>query len=301
MKVIMKLVEICALCLLTSLSAFSQETIQPSDKSVATYEIKITSESTEDIKPKTEKTAVAPAKRQSANQNSWKGFYVGGNVGIASTKNSLVTSTENCGGYNGGTCYFQILNVPLANQTATQQTESKGFIGGVQSGYNFQVKNFVTGVEADFNSDRHKKSVSNSQTYTLVGTFQFTQSIKRDWLMTVRPRAGYAVKRALIYGTGGLAVTNLNYQMNFTDSFNAKANNTINKTKAGWTAGVGAEFRVSDKWSVKGEYLYTNFKATGSSNNIVDPGQNLVFVNQILNNDVKLESHNFRFGFNYRF
>ncbi len=275
MKITTKILAIVALSLLTSLSAISQEVIQPSDKSVATNEVKTTPESTETDKPKAEETKAAPVKRQSADSDSWKGFYIGGNVGGTVANHSLVTSTAFCGGFNINGCYFAQSSVDLINRVGNQEAKPKGFTGGVQGGYNFQSGNFVAGFEVDFNSARQNQTVSGRDTYTNITPgypFQVTQTIKTDWLMTVRPRAGFTAGKALIYGTGGLAVTNINYQMNFEDFPNptftkATASNTIKETKAGWTAGAGAEFKVSDNWSVKGEYLYTQFNTSGTSNN----------------------------------
>lgn len=318
MKITNKILAICAVCLLTSFSAISQEVIQPSDKSVATNEVKATPETTETVKPKVEETKAAPVKRQSADSDSWKGFYVGGNVGGTTSNHSLVTSTAFCGGFNINNCYFAQSSVDLINRAGNREAKPKGFTGGVQAGYNFQAGKFVAGVEVDFNSARQNQTVSGRDTYTNVTPayqFQVTQTIKTDWLMTVRPRAGFTAGKALIYGTGGLAVTNVNYQMNFEDfpgAFQSKAtaSNTIKETKAGWTAGAGAEFKVSDNWSVKGEYLYTQFNTSGTTNNgsfvftnasAIPSGSPTLVPNQIFTSNVKLKSHHLRFGFNYRF
>ncbi len=333
MKITNKILAICAVCLLTSLSVFLQEVIQPSDKFVATNEVKATPESTETVKPKVEETKAAPVKRQSADSDSWKGFYIGGNVGGTTSNHSLVTSTTFCGGIANFTlsaanvatvtpCFFAQSSVDLVNRAGNREAKPKGFTGGAQAGYNFQSGNFVAGVEVDFNSARQNQTVSGRENFTNVNPqypFQVTQTIKTDWLMTVRPRAGFTAGKALIYGTGGLAVTNINYQMNYEDfppnppvnavQIKGTASNAIKETKAGWTAGAGAEFKIGDKWSVKGEYLYTQFNANGTTNNLsiatINSGGtsngSTTIPNQIFTSDVKLKSHNFRFGFNYRF
>lgn len=333
MKITPRVLAIIALLLLTSLSAFSQERFTPSDKSVATNEVKTTPDSTETDKPKAEETKATPVKRQSADSDSWKGFYIGGNVGGTVANHSLVTSTTFCGGIANFTlsaanvatvtpCFFAQSSVDLVNRAGNREAKPKGFTGGVQAGYNFQAGKFVAGVEADFNSARQNQTVSGRDNFTNVNPqypFQVTQTIKTDWLMTVRPRAGFTAGKALIYGTGGLAVTNVNYQLNYEDfpptppvnavQIKGSASKTIKETKAGWTAGAGAEFKINDNWSVKGEYLYTQFNANGTTNNFsiatINSGGtsngSTAIPNQILTSDVKLKSHNFRFGFNYRF
>ena len=133
--------------------------------------------------------------------------------------------------------------------------------------------------------------------------------------MTVRPRAGFTTGKALFYGTAGLAVTNVNYQMNFEDFPNpnfskATFSNAIKEAKAGFIAGAGTEVKVSNKWAVKGEYLYTQFKMNGTTNNgsfifinsSGNPTGNSTMVpNQVFTSNVKLKSNIFRIGFNYQF
>jgi len=112
----------------------------------------------------------------------------------------------------------------------------------------------------------------------------------------------------------GLAVTNINYQMNFVDTppvnrptlSRATASKTIKKSQAGWTAGGGAEIKIDDKWSVKGEYLYTQFNVTETSNNLSAtfatlPGQVVTHPDQVFTHTIKLKSNILRFGINYRF
>ncbi len=50
-----------------------------------------------------------------------------------------------------------------------------------------------------------------------------------------------------LYGTAGLATGQLN-------------DAGIKKIKMGWTAGGGAEYAITPKWSGKLEYLYMDFK-----------------------------------------
>jgi outer membrane immunogenic protein len=54
----------------------------------------------------------------------------------------------------------------------------------------------------------------------------------------VRGRIGYAVDRALVYGTGGFAYAGC-------DNCNSAD---------GWALGGGVEYKLAPSWSVKGEY-----------------------------------------------
>ena len=95
-------------------------------------------------------------------------------------------------------------------------------------------------------------------------------SVTTDWLVTIRPRVGWAFDRFLVYGTGGLAVTHQHNSLTDIDSttvggvigtFNATSSQTV-----GWTAGGGIEYAIANNWSVKAEYLYLDFgDVTGSA------------------------------------
>jgi len=78
----------------------------------------------------------------------------------------------------------------------------------------------------------------------------------------VRGRGGYAFNNIFFYGTAGLAFGELRGQ-----TFGLTESNT----NFGFTAGVGAEFGLTQNWSAKVEYLYvdlanSNFVVTGASN-----------------------------------
>jgi outer membrane immunogenic protein len=78
----------------------------------------------------------------------------------------------------------------------------------------------------------------------------------------VRPRVGLVFDRLLIYATGGLAVTEVTLSNNInilTSGVGAGSFIGSNsETRAGWTAGGGAEFAVGGNWRAKVEYLYAD-------------------------------------------
>ena len=96
---------------------------------------------------------------------------------------------------------------------------SGGFFGG-QIGYNVQRGNIVFGVETDL----------QAPTESDTGGFYFG---------TVRGRVGYAIDRALVYGTGGFAYAGADCSGCSID---------------GWVLGGGVEYKLAPSWSVKGEY-----------------------------------------------
>ena len=135
-----------------------------------------------------------------------------------------------------------------------------GFTGGGQLGYNYQTGNIVFGLEADFDYFGLKGTSTISSTFVGGGDFTLNNSVKTDWLFTLRPRVGVAFDRFLPYVTGGLAVTNVKYSSSLADPvFGTSQASNVNETKAGWTVGGGVEYAVTPKWSVKAEYLYADF------------------------------------------
>jgi outer membrane immunogenic protein len=143
---------------------------------------------------------------------SWTGFYVGVNGGWG-------------GGTNGG---------DFGSPTG-------GLVGGTV-GYNYQVGQFVGGLEGDWDwADLNKNGVNGLGPYTN----------KVDSLATARARAGVALDRALLFVTAGYAGadvgTNVPGVVSSTDWRN------------GGAFGAGLEYAFTNNISAKAEYLYLPF------------------------------------------
>lgn len=154
----------------------------------------------------------------------WSGFYAGVNAGY------------------GWASY----------DTATGSDKMKGFIGGGQLGYNWQISSFVLGVEGDFQYSGQKRSET-----AVIGGVTITGDEKVQWFGTARGRVGYAFDSVMIYATGGAAWSNLKASasaLGLTVS--------TDTTKMGWTAGGGVEWMFLPRWSVKAEYLYIDSGST---------------------------------------
>jgi outer membrane immunogenic protein len=180
---------------------------------------------------------------------TWTGFYVGVNAGYgwSASKNATYTGTDN---------YLALApGVPGAVGVSND-----GFIGGAQAGYNYQIGAFVIGAEADI-------QYSDLKSTGVVAADLATSSVKRDlnWFGTVRARAGYAVDRLLVYGTGGLIYGET--KLDNTITGNGIANGTFwtgskSDTAVGWTVGAGAEYAITNNFTAKVEYLYYDLGTT---------------------------------------
>jgi outer membrane immunogenic protein len=194
---------------------------------------------------------------------SWTGFYVGGNVG-----------------YGWGTArddpsFSQPGTDPafLATFDESDSDKVNGVIGGAQAGYNWQVNNFVLGLETDIQGSVQKGTDTFDSVIQFLGLSgsdhnpaSVVDANKLDWFGTTRARLGLAVDRWLVYGTGGVAYGEVNQSGNiqpgvpagFTPAQvqNAPIVWDQSSTKVGWAAGAGVENAINRNWSWKLEYLY---------------------------------------------
>jgi outer membrane immunogenic protein len=247
---------------------------------------------------------------------NWTGFYAGANLGYGWSNEATALSIFDG---PGGACHFcgPPSDVPIAQGVGSPSLNPNGFAGGVQLGYNWQLSHWVYGFEVDFEGlDQHQTINSRFGLPNLTATpgscgppnnclGNFSTSASNNWLFTARPRLGYAWDRTLVYATGGLAVTKTSFSQSYSDNvtFGIGTGGTevgsASKTMAGWTVGAGVEQAIGDRWSVKAEYLYTQFGGLTAFGGLTDgiPGDFANFTNNVGN----LSSHLVRAGLNYRF
>lgn len=152
---------------------------------------------------------------------------------------------------------------------------SGGVVGGT-AGLNWQTGRAVFGLEGDIDWSNVKGSTTSAACPAGCTT-------QNDWLATVRGRAGYAFDRVMPYVTGGLAVGDIKAS---TPGFAG-----VNQTNAGWTAGGGLEFALSNNWTAKAEYLHVDL---GNMNCGFNCGTTA-------NNNVSLREDLVRGGLNFKF
>ena len=152
---------------------------------------------------------------------SWTGFYVGVNGGWGA-------------GTNGG---------DFGSPTG-------GLVGGT-AGYNYQIGQFVVGLEGDWDwADLNKNG------YSAVLASPYSNKI--DDLVTVRARAGYAIDRALLYVTGGYAGIDTNGSFLL-----GGVPGSQESWRNGGVIGGGVEYAFTNNISAKAEYLYAPMSSKG--------------------------------------
>jgi opacity protein-like surface antigen len=240
--------------------------------------------------------SVNAAKAQQFSALDWSGFYIGGNAGAAVGSSQPTTTVGQSGGYFVTTDPGQVASSGKGNLSRA------GFTGGVQGGYGIQRGNALFGVEASANALTFNAGRSITTNYQSAPGSGFTinQSVKADWMITLRPRLGWVQDHWLGYVTGGLALTQVKFNSVFRDTFapNAFSNGSTAKTAVGWTVGLGGEYALTQNWSLKAEYLYAYFGNVSSTSTVVS---GTAPTTATLKHSADLTAHIAVVGFNYRF
>ncbi len=136
-------------------------------------------------------------------------------------------------------------------------------IGGGHIGFNYQINQWVLGLEGTVDGT----SLSKTTVVTFPGAFggggTLTARTTSDIQGSIRGRLGVAFDRALIYATGGVAFGGLNTNLSL-NGFDAAgvpffASTNRSSTRTGWTVGAGIQYAVTNNWSIRAEYRYTDF------------------------------------------
>jgi outer membrane immunogenic protein len=244
---------------------------------------------------------------------SWTGFYVGVNGGYG-WKDPTVTYSP---------------NDPAAVVNGTPSSVSFNTTGGLaggQIGYNWQFEpTLLAGVEADFDWARINGSASSNPIILASygpGTFTASETVKS--FGTLRGRLGFIpTDSLLVFGTGGLAYGAVNRSAAMPNSLVGIGSNTVggfgyscgtgtglancfngasSQTMVGWTIGAGGEYRLTNNFILKAEYLHVNLGRTSintaATSTVNVPGD----IPSSYNANFGTVSFNVvRFGLNYKF
>jgi len=160
----------------------------------------------------------------------WSGIYIGINAGY-------------------GTGFSNWSDGPVGT---TGAFPISGFLVGATLGANYQIGNYVFGIEADGGwSNITGNSGMTCGAIAAVVPPPVSCQTQSDWLATLRGRVGYAFDRFLIYGTAGGAFGDLQAGLNPPATFDRAI-------EAGIAAGAGIEFAITPNWTAKIEYLFVD-------------------------------------------
>ncbi|HXW70658.1 MAG TPA: outer membrane protein [Methylocella sp.] len=183
----------------------------------------------------------------------WTGFYAGAQVGYA-------------WGDNVGTAVYATPGGLFGSYSLGDAAQ--GVIGGAHIGYNYEIDQWVLGLEGAVDPT----TLSRSVLVLPVDGSTITGNLRSDIQGSIRARAGFAFDRLLIYATGGVAFANFrsDLQLYGSDVLGPfYANGSRSSSRAGWTVGGGVEYAINNNWSVVGEYRYSDF---GQITDLTFPG-----------------------------
>ena len=241
---------------------------------------------------------------------SWSGFYVGLNAGgiwgdarantsIACLDTSDVTVAP----------FINHINCPFPSSAESAavgaagsgKISDRGFTGGVQAGVNVQTGRLVYGLEVDVQSFKlgGARTGTANDPVNVGNVITVGTSFDTDWLFTARTRFGWTVApNILLYGTGGVAATELGVRNSISSSLTGAQGAASNTGRViGWTLGGGAEWALNRHWTLRAEYIYLNFGNVTANASVSDANVNP----SNLATTVNLTANIARAGVNYKF
>ncbi|HUI21128.1 MAG TPA: outer membrane protein [Methylocella sp.] len=230
---------------------------------------------------------------------TWTGPYLGGQVGYA-----WATGANNVSGVDPYT--------GVAFASSIGQTPS-GVIGGANVGYNYEIPQWSwfssSGVVIGLEGTVDGTGLTNTGTLAFPDRTSLTAQTTATVQGSIRGRLGIAWDRLLIYGTGGVAFGGFDTQYNY-DGSGATIGKThlapffgtssFSNTRVGWTVGGGIQYAITNAWSVRVEYRYTDW---GRINETLFGGTVFptVFPTFGFFGDRHVQQNQVQVGFDYRF
>ncbi|CAN7349784.1 outer membrane beta-barrel protein [Bosea sp. LjRoot9] len=216
---------------------------------------------------------------------TWTGFYVGANAGYGARVGKDYAQSVQPGYFPGA---------PRTSGTITSERTGDGIIGGAQIGYNYQMGNWVFGIENDIqymDLGKKKSGYSFAGSGSVPAGFDYNGPEKTvDWFATGRGRIGYAFDNLLVYATAGLTYSSLKSENCTTGK--------CDTNKIGYVGGAGVEYAFTPNWTVRVEGLYVNLgKASAGAIGTDASGRVYTGSATKIDNDIALV----RAGVNYKF
>lgn len=190
-----------------------------------------------------------------AAENSWTGFYVGGNLGYAKADSDSKVALG--GDWSTQTPALQEF---IINNSQDKQNPS-GASFGFQAGYDYQFESKVMlGIEIDY----YELDLDKSRQTPLLdlpggpADFAFSNKVEVNHTYSLRPKLGYAFEKTQLYVTAGYAWTSAKFSSDLVSEFNYSKVGKKSKKLSSLIWGIGVEHKFYDNVSAKLEYLKIN-------------------------------------------
>ncbi len=234
---------------------------------------------------------------------TWTGCYVGGNGG-GIWSNKTFTNTNFIPGFAGFVPGFGPVVLPaVANGADFGSQTVSGGLGGGQVGCNYQVANWVFGIQGDYDGVGANGDGNNTGAALGFGFCAVTNHVEIRSLASVTGRVGYAWGRFLGYVKGGGAWVRDDYSLHsvaFLGGLGTFA--TASETRGGWTLGIGGEYAFLDWLTGFAEYDYLRLRHQDQQLQLHGAsGLRRAFVPTTFGVDVKQNVNVFKVGVNLKF
>ncbi|WP_347988527.1 outer membrane beta-barrel protein [Methylomonas sp. AM2-LC] len=176
------------------------------------------------------------------NTNLWTGYYTGVTLGAIINQSRVVAKQG------------ELFTAP---EPTIQNISSTKFIPGLNVGYlNQTASGWVRGIELDLS---YPDGVGSNNPNCVPSCTLFDKfTIKNRVQGAVLLRFGHDFYNGLLpYATGGVSIADT--AISYTNSVQPPDSYTANSVMAGWILGAGVEYRTHSKFSVRAEYLYTDY------------------------------------------
>jgi len=233
---------------------------------------------------------------------NWTGFYIGGHIGGA------WADRNGHDRFDGNRCFW-IDGAVCFDDNDFGRNEGRFIVGG-QVGFNYQINQWVWGVEGQISAitNHDNDNACGFFTWGAVHDSLFRCDNRGDWVATIAARLGVTFGQTgnwLLYVKGGGAFADARFRVRLRDdclwafcTSNFAFNNN-DDTRTGWMVGVGVEYGAWGNWSWKLEYNFMDFghRNIHFDNAVLDCiGCAIV---RDLNADLRVNV--VKFGLNYRF
>lgn len=210
--------------------------------------------------------------------HNWAGLYIGGSAGFGTGDTSGKIDID-----DNLVEEYGVLG--LVERVLQSDYDVNGAVYGAHVGYNIQRANIVFGLEAGINGT----DMDGSATCAVIGYCQR----ELDWYGTGVARLGYASGNTLFYGFGGVAWGDVKTSLGLISPDLTLLDGE--ETHVGWTAGLGLEHAVNDRFSVRVEYSHVDLGEESTS--LSYRGETIPFVKD----DVDLSFDTIKIGASYKF
>ena len=208
---------------------------------------------------------------------SWTGFYLGVHAG-----------------YGWGERDFDLDDNPGFNDDFPFEYDLDGFVGGAQIGANYQWNWLVVGIEGDVSWAPMDEEISYDLGFGGLNE-DISAEAELNWIASVRARAGLALDRFMIYGTGGWAFADVDVDVDMRDSCGFCNDDDGNESYNGWVLGAGIEAMVTQHITARIEYLHYDFGSEDVEYDLFGPPADETFGEADLNLNVVRAGVNWKF------